>query len=66
MMMLKKVTTFVRKYSLTPAILEQFWMYKILNKSISAVVSKENMAVRIIPKSNAKYINLSVNFNFDG
>ena len=65
MMMLKEVTKFVRKYSLTPAILEQLCMQKILNKSISATVSTENMKVRNNPKKNIKCMNPSVNINID-
>ncbi len=65
MIMLKEVTKFVRKYSLTPAIHEQLCMYKILNKSISAIDSAKNMAVRKNPKRNSKCMNSSENMNID-
>ena len=65
MIMLKEVTKFVTKYSLTPAIHEQLCMQKILNKSISAIVSTENMRVRNNPKKNIKCMNSSVNIDID-
>ena len=65
MMTLKEVTKFVRKYSLTPAILEQLCMQKILNKSISAIVSTENMRVRNNPKKHIKCMYSSVNIVID-